>query len=191
MKTRLLCALVCVLCACGTVRKVEPGAVKLGERMTVDIPKAWNHFDFPVAAPAQAQLWTTEGLAIDSLTIYYGLRDSQTLSNQTPQGGKKPLVFKSNMKNEEIAATIEGLLTQDGSTFKTIKFEPANLDGRRGFKLEFEKIRAEDHVQLRGLAYAATDKGELFALVYQAPRLTFYPRQKAQIEAIAASVKIR
>ena len=35
------------------------------------------------------------------------------------------------------------------------------------------------------------NQGELFALIYHAPRLTFFPRHQARVEAMAKAVMIK
>lgn len=94
------------------------------------------------------------------------------------------------MQIEEVVAMFEGVLTRDGSTFKLLKLDPYPFGGRKGYRFEYERIGKVDNVQQRGVGFGAIDKGELFALIYQAPRLTFFPRHKDRVDAIAKSVVI-
>jgi len=43
---------------------------------------------------------------------------------------------------------------------------------------------------LSGEGWAAVSKGELFAMLYMAPRLGFFARHAPEVEKIAASAKI-
>ena len=50
--------------------------------------------------------------------------------------------------------------------------------------------RRMDGVQLSGVGYGAVRGGELFGIVYQAPRLGFFPRYSKQIETMALSARL-
>lgn len=191
MKKILLAVLVLMLSACATVKKVETGTNKVGERMSVTLSGAWNHLDFPGIKPAQ--VWTQEGVTIDEFLIYSGIRDGQVMHSEmgSAGGGKQQsFAFRKNMQTEEIVAMFEGVLSRDNSTFKLVKLEPYPFGGKKGFRFEYERVRKVDNVQLRGVGFGAVDNGELFALVYHAPRLTFFPRYQPQVEAIAKTVMI-
>jgi hypothetical protein len=103
----------------------------------------------------------------------------------------KDFTFRKTMQTEEIVSMFEGTLSRDGSTFKLKKVEPFAFGGKKGFRFEYERIRKIDGVRLSGIGFGAVDREELFALVYQAPRLTFFPRHQARVEAIAKAVVIK
>jgi hypothetical protein len=190
MNRLLLIALACLLAACGTVRKVESGKHTIGERLAVSIDGSWNHLDFPGIKPAQ--VWTMEGVTVDELLIYAGIKDGQMMHAEGPAGGKQQnFVFRGNMQTEAIVAMLEGVLSRENATFKLTKLEPYPFGGRPGFRFEYERIRKVDNVQQFGVGFGAVDKGELFALIYHAPRLTFFPRHQAQVEAMAKAALIK
>lgn len=190
MKKLLLIVLAVLLSACASIKKVESGNHAVGERLSVNIEGAWNHLDFPGLKPAE--VWTMEGVTVDEFLIYSGIKDGQVMhpDNQV-NGQKKSFVFRSGMQTEEVVSMFEGVLTRDGSNFKLTKLEPYPFGGRKGFRFEYERIRKFDNVQQLGVGFGSVDKGELFALIYQAPRLTFFPRHKDRVEAIAKSVAIK
>ena len=189
MKKLLLALLLVTVAGCASVRKVESGPNAVGERLTVNIDGAWNHLDFPGIKPAQ--LWTMEGVTIDEFLVYPGIRDGDVIHAEGSGGRQPKIVFRSRMQTEEIVSMFEAMLTRDGSVFKLLRLEPYPFAGRRGFRFEYERIRKVDNVQLRGVVFGAVDNGELFALLYHAPRLTFYPQHQARVEAIARSASIK
>jgi hypothetical protein len=95
------------------------------------------------------------------------------------------------MQPDQIVAMFEGMLTRDGSSFKLVKLEPATFGGEKGFRFEYSLIRRVDNVQLAGMGYAAVSKGELFALLYSAPRLTFFSRHQGRVDQIARSARLK
>ena len=183
--------MIAVLClaGCATVRKVETGSHQVGERLSISIDGAWNHLDFPGIKPAQ--VWTMEGIPIDELMIYSAIEDGVVMHDDSGGSDRKDIVFRSSMQIEEMVSMFESVLTRDGSTFKLTKVEPSLFGGKKGFHFEYERIRRVDGLRQLGFGYGAVDKGQLFALIYHAPRLTFFPRYKDQVEDIARAVVIR
>lgn len=175
-----------LLVGCGSVKKIESGKQNVGERMYANIDGAWNHIDFPTIKPAT--VWSMEGVLVDELLIYASIKDGQTMHAANAQ--QKSFVFRSSMQQEDVVAMFEGVLTRDGSTFRLVRLEPFPFGGKKGYRFEFERVRKGDNVQQLGVGYGAMDRGELFALIYYAPRLTFFPRHLARVEGIARSVRI-
>lgn len=191
MKKLILLGLIVLLASCASVRKVEPGSRAVGERLVVNLEGPWNHLDFPAVKPAE--VWTMEGVTVDELLIYSGIRDGQVIHPEGPVSGKevRKFAFRSSMQAEEVVSLFEGAFTRDGSSFRLVRLEPYPFGGRKGYRFDYELIRKVDNVQQLGMGFGAIDNGELFALVYQAPRLTFFPRHKARVEAMAKAVVIR
>jgi len=187
MKKLLLYCLILALTGCASVRKIEPGTAKIGERFSVKVPTAWNHLDFPYLKPAQ--IWTLEGRTVDELMIYTSIKEGQVMHTEN-SGKQKNFVFHSSMQTEEIVSMFEGVLSRDTSTFKLIKLEPYPFGGKKGFRFEYERIRKADNVQMQGVGFGAVDHGELFSILYQAPRLNFFSKHIAKVEAIAQSASI-
>lgn len=190
MMRMILLALICLVAGCAGIAKVETGERALGERMSVNIEGPWNRLNTPNAGPAQT--WTMEGLAVDRLLLYTGLKDGEPI-HARGQGGPnaKVFAFKSTMQPAEIVELFEGMLTRDGSRFRMTRLEPATFGGLKGFRFEYALTRKLDNVQLSGLGYGAISKNEMFAIVYMAPRLTFFARHKDRVESIARSARIK
>jgi hypothetical protein len=190
MKHLLIIAAVIFLAGCGTVRKVETGSNTVGERFTMHLDGPWNHVDFPGIKPGQ--VWTMEGVTVDELIIYSGIKDEQVMHpSGSGQGKKQNVVFRSTMPTDQIVSMFEGIFTRDDSIFKLMRVTPSTFGGKKGFLFEFERIRKKDNLRQLGFGYGAVDNGELFALVYVAPALTFFPRHQARVEAIAHSAFIK
>ena len=190
MKYLAIIAAIIALAGCGTVRRVETGSNTVGERFTMHLEGPWNHIDFPGVKPGQ--LWTMEGVTVDELIIYSGIKDGQVMHPEnTAQSKKQNVVFRSHMPTEQIVSMFEGIATRDDSIFKLLRIEPSTFGGKKGFLFEFERIRKTDNLRQLGFGYGAVDNDELFALVYVAPALTFFPRHQARVEAIAHSAFIK
>jgi hypothetical protein len=186
MRLFLVGLLVAGLAACAArVTKLDSGETQLGERLVVDLRGPWTQ----VSLPGQQPRWTIEGLPLDMLLIYPGLKDGEAI-NKLPAGSQaKPFSFRSTMQPDEIVAMFEGALSQGGSTFTLTKLEPYAFAGGKGLRFQYSLLRKADNLNLSGVGFAGVDNGELFALLYQAPRLEFFPRHQAKVEYIARSAR--
>jgi len=168
--------------------KPESGEQVVGDRLTVTLDGSWNH----IYVPGQtADHWTIEGLPIDDLQIYSGIKDGQAIHPVVRGSSATPIVFHSTMQPDEIVSLFEGMLTRDGSTFQLVKSEPATFGGAKGYHFEFKVVRKVDSVELSGVGYGAVSNGELFSIVYVAPRMTFFGRYRDRVENIARGVRIK
>lgn len=191
MKIVVIALLLLALAGCVAIAKVETGEITIGDRLLVTIDGAWNKINAPNMGPAQ--IWTMEGLPVDELLLYSGIKNGEAIHAERSAGGsqQKVFAFRSNMQPDEIAALFEGMLTRDGSRFKLVKLEPALFGGIKGFRFDYSLTRKIDNVQLSGIGYGAVSKGELFAIVYMAPQLAFFARHVARVEQLSRSARVK
>lgn len=185
-----LAVAVAILAGCAAVTKVETGQATIRNVMTVRVDDVWNRFERGVSD--DTTVWTQEGITVDALQFYVALKDGDLIA-PTPTGvqGVKPLVFKSSMRPEEVAALFESLHTRDGSRFELVRIAPETFVGTTGFRFDYVVTRKIDDVKLRGFAYGATVQGKLYLIGYSAPQLYFYEKYRAKAEAIAQSAVIK
>lgn len=188
MKRLALLVCAAAIAGCVTVAKVETGQRLIGERMSVRIDGPWNRINAPGIGPAET--WTMEGLPIDQLLLYSGIRDGDLL-HAPVTGRQKEFRFRSAMQPDEIVALFEGIFTRDGARFRLLRLEPSGFGGLRGFRFEFDLIRKADNVHLSGVGYGAVSRGEFFGMLYLAPRLGFFPRHAARVARIAQSAVVK
>lgn len=191
--TIALLSLSLIGCAGGGIRivKQEAGIADLGNRMQVTLDTAWNHISYPSIDLPGVRTWTMHGLALDTLTLYSGIKHEQNIQAEVVSDDKKPSFrFRSEMQPDQVVALFEGALGRDGSVFRLKKLEPTQFAGGKGFRFEYSLTRKSDNVELSGVASARIERGELYALVYQAPKLGFFSPQQARIAQIMASASI-
>lgn len=180
---------VLLLAGCASVTKVESGQRAIGERLTVTLQGAWNYIDAPGLGPAQ--VWTMEGMPVDQLLLYSGLKDGQAVHATGGGAQAKTFAFRASMQPDEIVALFEGMLTRDGSRFALTKLSPVPFAGKTGFRFDYTLIRKIDNVQLTGIGWGMVDKGELYAIIYTAPRIVFFERHRPGVEQIAMSARLK
>lgn len=191
MRAFAVAVLLVFLAGCATVHKVETGEQAVGERLIVTLEGPWNRVEAPGLGPAQ--VWTMEGLPVDQLLVYAGIKDEELVhASGNVRGERKDFAFRAAMQPHQVVAMFEGMLTRDGSQFKLAKLEPAEFGGARGgFRFEYSVIRRGDHVQLSGVGYGTVSDGQLFAMLYHAPRLAFFPRHQTRVEQMARSARLK
>lgn len=195
MKTRIasrlaLLAAALVIAGCAAVTKVNSGETLVRNRLSVVVDTPWNQFERGMAGD-NVPTWTVEGITVDALQFYVGIKDGEEIAT-TPSGAKtQPLRFHSTMQPADVVALYQSLSTRDGSSFTLDKLEPADFAGSRGFRFEYTLVRKSDDVRLRGIAYGAVRNGELFLIKYSAPRLAFFPKYVGRVEALVKTAKVK
>ncbi len=182
--------LVLLLSGCAAVSKVATGDALVGNRLALKLDTAWNQFErgFGNDTPT----WTVEGVTIDALQFYVGIKDGQAIAKLPDEAkSQKPLNFKASMQPADVVALYQAMLTRDGSSFQLDKLEPTEFLGAKGFRFEYSLNRKIDDVPMRGLAYGAVRNGELFVIHYSAPRLVFFPRYQARVETLARGAQLK
>ena len=191
MKKVILILLVGLLSSCANVVKVESGEFKVSEHMSLTLTGAWNQLKAPSLKPAI--VWSMEGVTVDQLLIYSDIKEGDTL---VPNGlfdseKNKKFIFHSTMDFSQIASLFEAKFTADGSIFNLDKIEPKVISKQKGVKLEFSVIRKTDNVKMQGLAYCVVFNNQLYALIYQAPKLTFFKLYQEDVEKMASTIIVR
>ena len=177
------------LTGCAQVSHVASGEQRLRDKLVVTVDQPWNQFERGLGD--NTLTWTQDGITVDALRFYVGLKDGELLApTPTEPKGEKPLAFKSGMSAQQVVALFEGLYSRGGSSFTLEKLAPEPFAGQAGFRFEFSSIRKADDVRLRGVGWGVVRGGELYALTFTAPRLAFFPRHLASATAIARSARI-
>jgi hypothetical protein len=192
MSKRILLALAtaALLSGCAAVTKVGPGDTLIGERIAVPTDAAWNQLKPPFAQGKASAMWTQEGITIDQLNFYVGLRDGDELA-PTMSKDQRPLAFKAAMQPHEIVALFESFYSRDGSSFKLDKLEPTDFLGQRGWRANFTVVRKFDEVRLAGTAWGTVRNGELYAMTFSAPAVGFGPRLAPKVEKLASAARFK
>ena len=180
---------VAVLAAgCAQVSKVATGEVTIRDRLVVTTDRPWNQFERGITD--NTPTWTQDGIAVDALRFYVGLKDGELLAPTPAEPkGTKPLAFRASMTPTEVVGLFEALYSRGGSTFQLDRLAPQPFLGADGFRFEFSGIRKEDEVRLRGIGWGAVRNGELWVVTYTAPRLAFFDRHLGAAEAVVRSAR--
>jgi hypothetical protein len=161
---------------------VEPGRLTVKDDLSVLADVRWNRMQ---PARDDSEIWTADGLALDTLAFYV-LADGETLG--AASGPDTPR-WRHGMTPHDVVELYESLVTQEGSMFRLERLAPAAFAGERGFLFEHTTVTREGPA-LGGLAYGAVSAGKLYFMSYTAPRSYYYEKHLAAVRAIAASARI-
>lgn len=175
--------------ACATLDKVGPGLVTVGGVLSLTPGAAWNRVQLD--SPWPAELWTAEGVPIDVLAIYVGVREGDALLRRDFRSPRRPPPFRASMAPHEIVELFENSLVEDGSRFRLERLGPAKFGGAEGFRFEFGLTRSGDHLEMKGVGYGTVRDGRLYLLTYRAPKSYFFARYLPSVEALARSAQIK
>jgi hypothetical protein len=179
-----------LLAGCAAAVKVGQGEAIVGDRLSVPSDSAWNQLAGRFSGTNSAAVWTTEGVAIDQVNFYVGVKDGEALA-ATAGKEQRPLNFKSAMQGHEIVALFEAVHTRDGSAYKLERLDAVTFLGQRGWRAQFTLVRKIDDVKLTGSLWATVRDGQLYAMTFAAPSLVFYPRLAPKVEQFAAAARIK
>lgn len=195
MKRLLVLIVAALLSACAGITKVE-GDHLVNSRLSVKLPEAWNKINVPgVQQPYES--WTQEGITLDQLRIWAGIRPGQTMmvapASSATGGQKAPRVptFTGSMPSDQLVGLFETLFSADGSLFVLNKVEPSTFAGERGIRFEFSLTRKSDGLQMLGTGWVSVRRDELFAMTFVAPKLSFFPRLAPKVDALVKTAQIR
>jgi len=193
--TVLAWSLALLLAGCASISKVE-GEQVVGGRLVLRLEDAWNK----VSLPGQKQpyeTWTQEGLSLDQLRFWAGIKPGQALMalppNTSSLGQKDPRVptYTAGMAPDQLVTLFETMYAHDGSLVTIQKVEPASFAGERGVRFEFTVVRKRDDLQLGGVGWVSVRSGDLYAATFLAPRLAFYPRLLPKAETVVRSAAVK
>lgn len=192
-KIILALATAALLVGCAApITKVAGGPVVLADRLSVQGDATWNQLPPHMSgqAPAAAT-WTVDGLALDTMNFYVGLKDGAQMGTVTQGKDTQPIVFKAAMQPHEVVTMFGNLYSRDGSSFSLDKLEPADFLGGKGYRFDYTVVRKVDEVKLAGRGWATVRNGELHAITFTAPHKGFFPRHATKVEKIAATAALK
>ena len=178
-----------LLGACAAMPRMAAGPITVKSVMTVTSDGAWNKLDLAARGPGEN--WTSDGLTLDVLSFFVGLKDGDALASAPMRSSRKPPVFRASMLPNEIVEFYEATMTQDGSTFRLERLAPVPFAGVPGFRFDFSGTRKSDDVALRGFVQGAVIQDRLYLITFRAPRIHYYGKHLPRAEATARSALLK
>lgn len=200
MKRMAAIALVLLLAACGTVTRMDGEQVVNG-RLAVQVSDAWNKVNDPWDVTPY-DTWTQEGIPLDHLRFWGGVRPGQPLMTKyafysRAPDAREPRVptFRQGLTPEKLVSLFEEFYATAGTVTIT-RVEPALFAGEKGVRFEFSLSRRRDDLDMQGVGWVAVRPDpvfgeELYAATFVAPRLSFYKRLLPMAEAVVKTARVK
>jgi hypothetical protein len=189
-----------LLAACASISKME-GEQVVNNRLAVQVTSAWNKVSDPwVVDPYDT--WTQEGIPLDHLRFWGGVRPGQPLMTKLAvfsraPDAKQPRVptFRQGLTPEKLVSLFEELYATAGTVTIT-RVEPTLFAGQKGVRFEFTLARRKDDLTMQGVGWVAVRPDpvvgeELYAATFVAPRLSFYQRLLPMAEEVVKTARVR
>ena len=200
MKRVVPLLLAALLAACSSMTRME-GQQVVNDRLAVDVPQAWNRItDRWEIDPYET--WTQEGIPLDHLRFWGGVRPGQPLMTKPAvfsraPDAKEPRVptFRMGLTPEKLVGLFEELYSTAGTVTLT-KVEPTVFAGQKGVRFEFTLARRRDDLSMQGVGWVAVRPDpvvgeELYAATFVAPRLSFFQRILPMAESVVKTARVK
>jgi len=200
MKRLLAILLVLLLAACANVSRMQGDEVVNG-RLAVHLTQAWNRVSDPWDVDPY-DTWTQDGIPLDHLRIWGGVRPGQPLMTKYALFSREPdakaprvPTFRQGLTPEKLVRLFEELYATAG-TVNITKVEPTVFAGQKGVRFEFTLARRRDDLDMQGVGWVAVQSDpmygeELYAATFVAPKLSFFHRLLPMAEAVVKSAHIK
>lgn len=200
IKRLFLIAVVALLAACANVQRIAGDQV-VNDKLVVHVTDTWNKVSDPWEVDPY-DTWTQEGIPLDHLRFWGGVRPGQTLMTRPAlfsraPDAKQPRVptFRPGLSPEKLVSLFEELYATAGTVTIT-RMEPTVFAGQRGVRFEFTLERRRDDLSMQGVGWVAVRPSaetgeELYAATFVAPKLSFYQRLLPMAEAVVKTARVK
>lgn len=177
-----------MLSACGGAALVEAGKrVSIGDHYSVESRIAWSRL-----VRGDTEIWTVDGELLQQLRFIKGIEDGDKLfparAGRRRDRLKPP--FRGDMTPPEIRELFETSLSQAGAIdVRVSRLRPTAFGALGGFRFEFA-FSFSDGLPRRGLVAAVVKDKELHMIIYFAPAMYYFGRDRPRVEAIIESIRM-
>ena len=140
----------------------------------------------------QGETWTRDGVNLNELYLVAGLPADKTLYRDVNKKERPLPALSSSMDLTEIPEFYESStrIVLNTSVFEITSVEPAQMGGNDAVKFEFQYSVEGSPLERKGMAMGTMVDGKLYLISFLAPSTYFFDRDRAEVEAIMASVQI-
>lgn len=175
------------LIGCAQFTLVEAERQQIGGVYSVDAQRTWNRLK-----EDNAELWTADGLGLESLRFYAGLKEGQRLFK--PRVGSSdeetlPKYHPGMAITEVMEFVVDSLERAGASQVEGHDLRPAAFGAAEGFRFELS-FTSSTGLRYAGAVIGAVVEDKLHLIVYSGTELYYFPRYRDDVERIFASIQI-
>lgn len=137
---------------------------------------------------SNAERWTLDGELLNDVLFFAEVEDGDTLFREVNRRESPQPEFSASTLLIDLPDFLESSLriTKGIASFEVTSVTPVEFLGSSGVRFEFATLGADD-LRRQGIAVATIIDGELFMMLYDAPSLYYFERNRADFEALVAS----
>jgi hypothetical protein len=132
--------------------------------------------------------WTIHGLGLENVLLAKAIPDGKPLVKPRNRKERLPLFRKAMTASEIAELAAETLQRRGAGEARVVSVRPELFGGRPGFRAELA-LKTAEGLEVEGLAAGAVVKGELYLLLFTAPRIHYFATNKPTIEKVIASAR--
>ena len=176
--------------ACSQISLLKPGTHEIGGTYTVQSAGTWNRIEL-----GNHVSWTIDGPSLQTLVFYSNIGDGENIfriegSSDGPTAiYEKMPKFRTGMTAPEIGELLVATMAQIGDSGVTVvSLVPAKFGARDGFRQEL-RYQDKDGLKRRAIFLGVETGDKLHLILYAAPEVHYFERDRAQAEQIMRSVR--
>ncbi len=135
-----------------------------------------------------AERWTLDGELLNDVLFFAEVENGDTLFREVNRRETPMPEFSNSMLLVDLPDYLESSLriAKGVATFEVTSVEPVTFLGQNSVRFEFSTLGADD-LNRRGIAVATIIEGELFMMLYEAPSIYYFDRNRGDFEQLVAS----
>lgn len=138
------------------------------------------------------ELWTLDGDSLNKVSFFGGVPVGEPLLREIDKKNRPLPRVSANMLITDIPALLETTYRSQYSVnqMEIVDQEPALLAGKKGIRFTYAFTRADDEVQRKGEGIGAMVNGQLYLVIYEAPKLYYFDKDVDKFRKLAATLKL-
>jgi hypothetical protein len=191
LKNRITLLLILILLgACAS-----PGGKlqQAGSTATVFDMQVTSNLNWSRIKASRFELWTIDGTALNSLTIYSGIKPNEhvfLLGREKKSNPNGPW-YRTGLRADELRdVIIDGLKGQGWVNVVASNFRPHDFAGKPGIRFDLS-LTNPDGLIYRGSVAAIENGGKLNMLFWKAPAEYYAPRDVSAVSSMLDGVRIQ
>jgi len=205
-KTLFVVSVAALLTACASYSLVKAERRSVGDFYTVKPQIEWSS-----TSGEKLEMWTVDGPSLEALFFVNGLTDGDTLFRSS-KDEQKQVTYREGMTPTDVvefvvaslesadrAATLAAvnagttMLREDqmgAAMVEASNLRPTQFGHLPGFRFDLSFLSPEG-LERDGLVVGTTSGTELYLIIYLGARTHYFPKYKAQVEEIIASIETK
>lgn len=182
-KLSALCLLV-ILGGCTIYQLAPAGKVDIGDTYSITLNDDWSQSEFK-----HMRTYTKDGPLLGAVSVTSGVNEDEHLLVGVGEDKQPP--YEKNLSLIELQQFITDSFVATGAEKLTVsEIRPESFGSWQGIRAEFDFFTKEG-LHKKALIVGAQQNDKLYYILYTAPALHFFDKNKPEVEGIIRSITIK